>query len=519
MRIRFACFLVALLGVLAVSAIASTPADTLVVGVVEEVTTMDPAIDYTFGSGPLFRAAYERLVTFNTASGKIEPQLALSWDVSDDGKFYTFHLRQGVTFHDGAVFDAAAVKTAYDRVMTINEGPAWMLTSYVDSIDVLDDATVRFTMKTYPFVPFLRVLSSYWGMCIASPTAITQNAGDDMGKAFFRNHLVGTGPYKLVEWVEGQQMVFERFDGYWGGWAGDHVKRIVLRKILDTTTMALLLESGDLDIAYGIPLDELTSLNGKPGVVVGVHNTFTTNMIAMNTTKGPLADVRVRRALSYSFDYASAMEVFAGYTTPLIGQIPIGMPGHDDSLPHYVFDLDVAKQLLIEAGYGNGLTLEYTWVTEEPEGRRVGVLWQDTLRKIGVDLKVTEVTVAGHWDRVSNIATMPDLANYRWGIDYPDPSSVLVPLYHGDSAPPAGYNLSRFADPRVNAVLDASGKEPDETKRLQLLAEAQSLLLTGASNIWITAVPVTVCMRSNVQGYVFEPAAFSSFNFYDLYKK
>ncbi|MGD9676382.1 MAG: ABC transporter substrate-binding protein, partial [Candidatus Bipolaricaulia bacterium] len=216
MRVRIACFLIALLGVLTVSAIASTPADTLVVGVVEEVTTLDPAIDYTFGSGPLFRAAYERLVTFSTASGQIEPQLALSWEVSEDGKFYTFHLRQGVTFHDGAAFNAAAVKTAYDRVMAINEGPAWMLTSYVDTIDVLDDTTIRFTMKTYPFVPFLRVLSSYWGMCIASPMAITQNAGDDMGKTFFRNHIVGTGPYKLVEWVEGQQMVFERFDGYWG---------------------------------------------------------------------------------------------------------------------------------------------------------------------------------------------------------------------------------------------------------------------------------------------------------------
>jgi peptide/nickel transport system substrate-binding protein len=502
---------------LSVSVIASTPAGTLVVGVMEEVTTMDPAIDYTFGSGPLFRAVYERLVTFNSVSGQIEPQLAVSWNVSEDGMIYTFRLRESVTFHDGAPFNAAAVKTAYDRVMAINEGPAWMLTTYVESIDVVDDMTVRITLKT-PFVPFLRVLSSYWGMCIPSPAAIAQNDGGDMAKGWFRNHMVGTGPYRLVEWVEGQQMVFDRFAGYWGGGGGNNVDHIVLHKVLDTTTMALLLERGDLDIAYGIPLEELTSLNGKPDIVVGAYDTFTTNMIAMNTTKGPLSDVRVRRALSYSFDYESAMEVFAGYTAPLVGQVPSGMPGHDDALPQYLFSLDMARQLLAEAGYANGFTLEYTWVTEEPEGRRVGVLWQDTLRQLDIDLKITEVTVAGHWDRISDPALTPDLANYRWGIDYPDASSILVPLYHGDYAPPVGYNISRFSDPRVNDLLAASEKESDEAKRLLLISEVQALLLNDATNIWITAVPVTVCMRSNVHGYVFEPAAFSSFNFYDIYK-
>lgn len=503
---------------LATPVVAATPPDTLVVGVIEEVTTMDPAIDYTFGSGPLFRAVYERLVNFNSTVGVIEPQLATSWEVSDDGRVYTFYLREGVTFHDGTVFDASAVKTAYDRVMSINEGPAWMLNDYVESIDVVDEGTVQFTLKTYPFVPFLRMLSSYWGMCIPSPTAIVENAGDDEGRSWFRNHMVGTGPYQLTEWVEGQQIVLDAYEGYWGGWDGEHVDRIVLRKVLDTTTMALLIERGDLDVAYGIPLEELTNLAGKPGIDVEVHDTFTTNMIAMNTTKGPLSDVRVRRALSYAFDYESAMEVFAGYATPLIGQIPSGMLGHDAELPRYRYNLEMARELLAEAGYAGGFDLEYTWVTEEPEGRRVGVLWQSTLSQLGIDLTITEVTVAGHWDRISDPDLTPDLANYRWGIDYPDPSSILVPLYHGRSAPPAGYNISRFSDERVNELIDASEKEADEAKRLRMLSTIQALLLDDATNIWITAVPIGVCLRSNVEGYVFEPAAFSSFNFYDMYK-
>ena len=150
------------------AAFAATPADTLVVGVIEEVTTMDPAIDYTFGSGPLFRAAYERLVNFDSGVGQVVPELATSWDVSADGLTYTFHLRSGVVFHDGAAFGASAVKKAYDRVTTINEGPAWLLKDYVREIKVVDDATVQLLLKR-PFSPFLKVLSSYWAMCIPSP--------------------------------------------------------------------------------------------------------------------------------------------------------------------------------------------------------------------------------------------------------------------------------------------------------------------------------------------------------------
>ena len=194
MRSRWSLlFLCIMMSLYAFAVVGATPTDTLVVGVIEEVTTMDPAIDYTFGSGPLFRAVYERLVDFNTEAGMIEPQLATSWDISEDGRIYTFYLREGVTFHDGTAFDAEVVKTAYDRVMSINEGPAWMLNDYVESVDVLDAMTVQFTLKTYPFVPFLRVLSSYWGMCIPSAAAIIENAGDDQGKEWFRDHMVGDG--------------------------------------------------------------------------------------------------------------------------------------------------------------------------------------------------------------------------------------------------------------------------------------------------------------------------------------
>jgi len=500
------------------AAFAATPADMLVVGVIEEVTTMDPAIDYTFGSGPLFRAAYERLVNFDSGVGQVVPELATSWDVSVDGLTYTFHLRSGVVFHDGAAFGASAVKKAYDRVVTINEGPAWLLKDYVREIKVVDEATVQLVLKR-PFSPFLKVLSSYWAMCIPSPKAIDEHAaGADMGKDWFRNHMVGTGAYRLAEWVEGQQIVFDRYESYWRGQNAKSAAHIVFRKFSDPTTMSLSLEKGDLDIAYGIALDQAANLKTKAGVVVEVHNTFTTNMIAMNTQKGPLSDVRVRRAVSYAFDSTSAMAVFGGYATPLVGQVPEGLPGHDGTLPAYHYDLALAQDLLEQTSYSKGFELEYTWVTEEPEGRGVGILLQKSLKQLGITLKITEVTVAGHWARISDPATTPDLANYRWGIDYPDALSVLIPLYHGDYPPGVGYNISRLSDPRVNDLLGSIQQESDDAARNSMLREVQGLINDDASNIWITAVPIMVALRSNVHGYLFEPANFSSFNVHDITK-
>jgi len=510
------CF--AAVPVLAVFAAASTSMTTLFVGVIEEPAMLDPAIDYTFGSVPVFRAAYERLVTFDSYTGEVKPELATSWEISEDGLAYTFYLRPAVKFHDGAAFDAYAVKTAYERAMTINEGPAWMLTTYVKSIDVIGDLIVRINLKR-PFVPFLRVLTSYWGMGIPSPKAIAEHV-EDLGKAFFREHVVGTGPYKLVEWVRGQYMLLERFENYWRGWPGKHLDRIVIQIVRDTTTMAMLLERGEIDVAYGIPVAELDPLIVNPEIVVRVYDTYTTNMIAMNTTRPPLDNVLVRRALSYSFDYEGAMAVFANYTKPLIGQIPPGLLGYDPTLPRYTFNLERARELLAQAGYPHGgFTLEYTWVTEEPEGRRIGILWQEALRKLGIELKITEVTVAGHWDRISSPETTPDLANYRWCIDFPDPLSILLPLYHGDYAPPVGYNISRWSNPRINELIDKAAIEPDEEVRKQILKEIQLLLLEDAPNIWITTVPVAICLRKNVHGFLFEPAYFSSFNFYDMYKE
>ncbi|MEM2045990.1 MAG: ABC transporter substrate-binding protein [Candidatus Bathyarchaeia archaeon] len=496
----------------------TSPAKQLIVAVGEEPATLDPAIDYTFGTLPIFYNVYEKLVEYDPNTNVIIPALAISWETSEDGLQYIFRLREGVQFHDGSEFDAYAVKFAYDRVMTLNVGPAWMLVDYVKNIDVLDKFIVAFTLYK-PFAPFVKLLASSWGMWIPSPFAIQQHDVGDFAQGWLRTHAVGTGPYKLVAWVERQQFILERFENYWKGWSDalHHLDKIVLVLIPDPASRVLLLEAGAVDVAYNVPLAEVNRLKLNPNIRVEVHSTFVTQMIAMNTTRPLLNNKLVRQAISYAFDYTSALAAFEGYAPRLAGVLPEGMFGALSLA--YEYNIEKAVELLEQAGVTlNGLQFEFTWVTEEPEGRHLGLVLQSALRKLGADLLITEVTVASHWDRIMDPETTPDFACYRWCPDFPDPLSILIPLYHGDYFPPKGYNIARHSIYEVNEALAAAEIERDESVRLEWIWKVQHRLLEEASNLWVCTVPIAVAMRANVYGYKFNALAFAAFNFYDMYK-
>ncbi|MEN6370325.1 MAG: ABC transporter substrate-binding protein [Thermotogota bacterium] len=502
--------------------LASTPADTLVVGTLQEISLVDPSIDYSFTGGPIFPAAYERLVTFNSHTGKVEPELAVSWDISEDGTVYTFNVRQGVQFHDGSALNAESVKIAFDRTMKINRGPAWMLRDYVKEVAVVSPYVVQITLKA-PFGPFLKVLTSSWGMSIMSPKALAdhEEAGD-LAQGWFHDNMCGTGPYKLVSWTKGQQMVFEKFDAYWRGWDGNHVDRVIVRVVPDPTTLVMMLRNADIDIAsYGLVSELGPSLEGAPHLVTESYETYTTEAAFMNTTRAPLDDVRVRRAMSYSFPYEGALQAYGGYAERLIGQLPPSLPGFDPNSQVYHQDLALAKKLLTEAGINEGsLALECTWVTEQPTGGRIAELWQQDLATIGVTLKLTEVNAAGGWLRISSPETTADFTITRWGVDYPDALSNLLPLYKSDLTPDkGGYNIGRYSNPYVDQLLIQASQEANVEKAVLLEQEVQRYITDDAPSIFIVAVPQLVCYQDTVKGFVYDPGYFSSFNLYNMYKE
>src|SRR5262245_54001847 len=241
---------------------AAQPAGTLVVGLVAEPVNLDPAQVTDFNSNRVGRRIVEPLVTFAEETTKLVPGLAESWTISPDGLQYTFKLRKGVKFHDGTPFNAAAVKFSIERQIN-PEHPGNKIGKYpfanyffgnVKSIDVVDDATVRFVLKE-PRASFLVVMAAA-AASVVSPTAMTK-AGVDFASA-----PVGTGPFRYGSWTRGQQVVLEKFPDYWRG--AVRIDRVVYRPIVEDQARLTELLTGTLDLIVGVPPDFVAQLEGSP---------------------------------------------------------------------------------------------------------------------------------------------------------------------------------------------------------------------------------------------------------------
>ena len=200
-----------------------------------DVKDWDPAIAFSL-EVMMLANVYEPLLWYNPpgSAEQFTPALATDWSVSDDGLTWTFNLREGVTFHDGEPFNAAAAKAALDRTISMKKG-AWYIWASVDSIEAPDDTTL--VIKTKSPQPIDLIASSQYGAYIYSPKAA------EMGTEWFnQGNAAGTGPYGVRQWVKGQQVVLEKFDDYWGGWTDQNFDRVILKPVTENATQVQLLE-------------------------------------------------------------------------------------------------------------------------------------------------------------------------------------------------------------------------------------------------------------------------------------
>ncbi|MEE9149875.1 MAG: ABC transporter substrate-binding protein, partial [Candidatus Tectomicrobia bacterium] len=246
---------------------AATPRQggTLVYGLETEPGVLDPHIFGPWATARVVMHIFDALVTFDTTTGSPRPpivgQLAKSWDLSADGKVYTFHLQRGVTFHDGTPFNAAAVKANIER-MTDKDSPYFFERAYarqrvawrwLQQVDILDDYTIRLTLSQ-PFSDFLAYLADkQQPSAMISPTAIKK-----YGNKGIAQHLIGTGPFTVVEQVPGEKVVLKRFEGYWG--KKPYLDRVIIRPIPDPASRVLALQTGEADIITIPPPDSKAQL-------------------------------------------------------------------------------------------------------------------------------------------------------------------------------------------------------------------------------------------------------------------
>ena len=319
---RWVATLAVLVGLALAGPVAAAPAGTVTFAIPSEPPTVDPAIEV---AGPGYRVLfqlYEGLLEYRGTTAELAPALAQSWRVAPDGTSIELKLRPNVKFHDGSTLDAETVKASIDRTKAVNRGGAFFLTT-LKEVQVVDPMTVRL-VATQPSVSLL------YGLPKVFITGKAHLADADRGAAFFATGGNGTGPYRLTRWEKGQQIVLDHFADYWRGWSGDHAAQVIQRVVPAAGTQQLLLERGDAHLvvlaSIGITQDP-KELAAKPGVKMVDTPAFRVTVISMNTQKGPLKDVRLRKALQAAFDYEGMVQVYKGYAEIPNSPIPKGFTG------------------------------------------------------------------------------------------------------------------------------------------------------------------------------------------------
>jgi peptide/nickel transport system substrate-binding protein len=438
---------------------------------------------------------YEPLIYANPpgSTEPFSPALATSWEVSKDGLEWTFHLRKGVTFHDGTAFDAAAVKFSIDRTKKINLGAAY-LWAPVKEVQVVDDYTVRF-VTSYP-VALDRIAAASSGAWIFSPAT----AGKDQ-KWWDEGREDGTGPWILQSYKPNEEVVFVRNTKWWGGWKDNQFQKIVVKMVADAGTQRQMLEAGEIDYAGRPPLDQIDALAANPNIAIGKSQSWNSYLMFFNTAKKPLDNVKVRQALSYAVPYQDLITVGAnGLGTQSKGPVPVGLwPNASGDLFQYTYDLEKAKQLLAEAGYPNGgFTLNLTYASENTYEQGFAPLIKEAFAKIGVTVNIQPLLWNQQWAKAKGAAAeRQDLFVLLWWPSLPDGYDNLSSMFRTETTP--AWNLAYWYSKEYDTTLDEAYKlsATDMTASQQAYTKAMTMLIDQAPAAYLfDAVSVSARLKT-----------------------
>ena len=463
--------------------------------------TLGPGNPHAYDSSMvLLDLVFEPLVRY-TADGSIQPGLAQSWTISEDGLIWTFNLRQGVTFHDGRPFDAAAVKWNLDRWVQ-QERHNWLpSTTRIVDIATPDEYTVVLTMSEV-YYPAVQDLTLIRPVRFLSPAAV------DADGAFARP--VGTGPWQVDE-ISDTRAVLTPYAGYWG--QTPQLDRIIVEVVLDAQTRVAALLSGEIHVIGGeylggISLESLPILQRNPAVQVLTGEGITSFYISTRYDEPPLNDTRVRRALNLAVDRAGiARTVFNQLAEPAVGLLPEVIPYVTRTENHpYVYDPEQAAVLLTEAGWlpgedgirtRNGERLSLTLVVDQsrlPQTASMATAIQAQYKAIGVELKVRALDYSGWLDAFNN-RDYDLLMRFTWGPPY-DPHTILSGAFYGKR----GSGLS-FATDEIDTLIEAVLRTTDEAERQSLYTQIWEILDAEAGVIPVVYPQRVYAHRAEVSGF------------------
>ncbi|WP_340249869.1 ABC transporter substrate-binding protein [Sulfitobacter pontiacus] len=428
----------------------------------DDVATLDPAIGYDWQNWSMIKSLYDGLMDYEPGTTELRPGLAESYDISEDGKVFTFKLREEVKFHNGRVMTADDVKYSLDRVTNpATQSPGAGFFGSIEGYDavssgeatelsgvkVLDEQTVEITLSR-PDATFLHVMGLNFASVVAKEAV--EAAGADFGKT-----AMGTGAFKLADWTIGQKLVFEKNQDYWR--EGLPYLDSVTFEVGQEPIVALLrLQNGEVDVpGDGIPPAKFQEVMGDPEQAARVieGGQLHTGYITLNVKMAPFDNVDVRKAVNMAINKERITQVINGRAVPATQPLPPSMPGYTEGYEGYSYDPDAAKALLAEAGFSDGFETELFVMNTDPNPRIAQAIQQD-LSKIGVKATIQSLAQAsviaagGEADQAPMIWS----GGMAWIADFPDASNFYGPILGCDGAVQGGWNWSWYCNADADAM-------------------------------------------------------------------
>ena len=443
--------------------------------------SLDPALSTDVPTGEVVSLLFDNLTQFD-ADAQLRPGLARSWETDPSGKVYTFHLRRDAKFHDGRPIQAGDVRSSMLRALAPASagGRSWPLfpisgarayaagrSKEVAGIAVRDDSTIVLSLEE-PLNVFPKLLAMPVAAIVPTPTPPD-----------FDQRPVGSGPWKFVSWSHDDAIVLAKNEGYWGGQPKSDTLRI--RIIPEPLTQAAEYEAGQLSVVE-VPVGETRRWEqGHAGELQrrpGLKDLY----VAINTTRGPLKDVRVRRALNHAVDVPTLLgTVMADRGVLAAGSVPPGLLGYDSTRAPYGYDPAKAKQLLTEAGYPDGFPVKL-WRTQRAELARLAQSIQQNLAEVGIRAEIVERDASSARAAVRNGEA--DLFLTDWWADYPDPENFNYPLFHSRNKGPGG-NYAFLSDAALDSMILRARATTDETEKARLSRDIDARVFEAAPWIFL----------------------------------
>jgi len=468
-----------------------------------EFPDLDPAKSYSNDS-VIMSNCYETLTFYNPPGNDevLSPKLAVSWESNEDATEWTFHLREGVKFHDGELFNAEAVKYAISKTTELGIGAAYIWGS-VEEMEVVDDYTIKFKLSYS--APLDLIASTGYAAWMYSPKSYEEKGSD----WFAEGNCAGTGSYTIESYERGSRLVMTRFEDYWGGWQPGQFEKVVFEISQDPVVNQQKIEAGDADFTYELPPDNLEALKANADLVVYENPSFQNLVGLLNTKKPPLDKVKVRQALSYSFPYEQFITgVMGDRATQARGVVPAGMWGHGEELTQYSYDLDKARQLLTEAGFPDGgFKLLMTYSSGDLDEQQLGELWKAELAKLGIELEVQGMNWEAQWDlSKSDPLQAQDIFVMYWWPDYVSPFSFLYSMFHSEES--ILFNLGYYSNQEFDKLVEDGDVMTgvDKEKAAEMFIQAQQILLDDGVSLFFYDVKNIHVARVDIKGFVDNPA-------------